>query len=826
MNKSQFFWGGAAAPFSIDRSLRFNEDDDTYVDWTPSSAGDRTEWTWSMWFKRSSIEPSGTRGLFGSRTAANNTDYLEILFASDNRLLVQANSIAHLKTEQVFRDLSAWYHLVVAVDTSNSTPNDRIKMYINGDEVTDFNIRNNPGSGVNLGINQAGLHRIGRRPAGTDDFDGYIAEVNFIDGTAYGPSSFGETDEDTGEWVPKKYSGSYGSNGFYLSFSDNSSVSALGTDSSGNGNNWSPNSNFDVGSSPDTDSVEDTPTNNWCTLNPLTRFNGNAPSNGNLKFNAVGGGDGSILGTHVLEAGKKYYWEFEYTETGGGSQCPVGITSLFSANQFVKGGSTTGMFAFDFRGSAGTPQAKDEGSITNYGSKPSSGTICGIALDLSTGKMYAHKGNSYYNSGNPATGSGAVITGIPTNQDFLLHVSVDAGGGGNETTYEFNFGQQGFTYTAPTGFDAINNSNASEPDVVNPKEYFNAITYTGNNDTTRSFSTVGFKPDWTWIKNYTTTSSHVSTDSVRGATKVLFPHNTNGESTDTDTLTSFDSTGFSIGNDVKVNTNGNNYVAWNWKAGGSSNTFNVDGTGYSTASAAGLAGGTIDPFAASVSTTAGISILTYNGNNSSATSIAHGLSSAPKFIVVKSRETSPSGWSSHVAGHHDVGWGNGSTMTLNEASTPFDGYSTAPWGNLSPNTSVFYVGFVAGAGINSSSDDYIAYVFSEVKGFSKMGKYRGTNAANGTFVHCGFKPKWLLIKNIGQTWGWLMFDSARNTYNLADDYIILNTGAGAVSDSSRAVDFVSNGFKVRGDSSFHNSSSYDMIYVAFAESPFKYATAK
>ena len=219
----------------IDGSLKFVSGNSNYLERTPGSAGDRTLWTWSAWIKRSGL--SSTVGLFGSYAADNNTDYLEILFASGNTLLLQGYNLNILNTSQVFRDTSTWYHIVIAVDTSNATADDRIKIYVNGDQVTAFGTRNNPSSGGNLGINQAGVHRLGRRPNGTDYFDGYMAEVNFVDGSALDASYFGFIDPLTGTWRPKKYTGTFGTNGFWLPMDGNSSI---GQDKSSKGNDWTP----------------------------------------------------------------------------------------------------------------------------------------------------------------------------------------------------------------------------------------------------------------------------------------------------------------------------------------------------------------------------------------------------------------------------------------------------------------------------------------------------------------------------------------------------------------------------------------------------------
>ena len=224
----------------IDGSFKFDSTAGGQLERTPGSAGDRTEWTWSAWIKRSGFD--STVGLFGSYAANNNTDYLEILFASANTLLVQGNSIAFLNTSQVFRDTS-WYHIVIAVDTSNATADDRIKIYVNGEQITAFGTRNNPSSGGNLGVNQAGVHRLGRRPSSTDHFNGYMSQVYLVDGQALDASYFGYTDPLTNTWRPKKFDisktpgGSWGTNGFWLPMDGNS---LIGEDKSGNGNNWTP----------------------------------------------------------------------------------------------------------------------------------------------------------------------------------------------------------------------------------------------------------------------------------------------------------------------------------------------------------------------------------------------------------------------------------------------------------------------------------------------------------------------------------------------------------------------------------------------------------
>ena len=287
----------AASAYEVERSLRFNDDDSAYLTRTPSSAGNRKKWTFSAWIKRSNLGGSaGEQRIFGGNANASH-----IFISTDDKFRwdlsneQSGSASATLSTNPVFRDPSAWYHLVCALDTDNSTANNRMKMYVNGTEVTSFVSRTNPSSGyATNAINNNTLHTLGYRTSGQGsagmEFDGYMTEVNFVDGQQYDPSYFGTTDAITGQWNPKKYTGSYGTNGFYLNFLDNSGTTAttLGKDSSGNGNNFTPN-NFSVAAGAGNDSVFDSPTNNFCTFNPL-KVNASYPltfTNGNLQHNGV-----------------------------------------------------------------------------------------------------------------------------------------------------------------------------------------------------------------------------------------------------------------------------------------------------------------------------------------------------------------------------------------------------------------------------------------------------------------------------------------------------------------------------------------------------------
>jgi hypothetical protein len=236
---------GAGGEYQISRSLRFNSADSAYLSRTPASAGDRKTWTWSGWVKRTTLSSTGTLFAAGASSVAN----LYVLQTVGNQLAVRMDQevSANITTTQVFRDVSAWYHFVIAVDTTQATGSNRVKIYVNGLQITAFDDSNYPSQDFLTAINNNVAHEIGLRGYGPDLYlNSYLTEINFIDGQQLTPTSFGETNETTGVWSPIQFNGPWnvgtGVNGFYLNFSDNSDVTAatLGADYSGNGNNWTP----------------------------------------------------------------------------------------------------------------------------------------------------------------------------------------------------------------------------------------------------------------------------------------------------------------------------------------------------------------------------------------------------------------------------------------------------------------------------------------------------------------------------------------------------------------------------------------------------------
>jgi len=338
------------------------------------------------------------------------------------------------------------------------------------------------------------------------------------------------------------------------------------------------------------------------------------------------------------------------------------------------------------------------------------------------------------------------------------------------------------------------------PAINKPNQHFDATLYTGNGGT-QSITNSGFQPDWVWAKNRTTAgSNHRLFDSVRGASKILFSSLSNAESTDAAGLTSFDSNGFSIGSN-SINDSATNFVAWQWKAGGTAVT-NTTGTISTQVSA---------------NPTAGFSVMTYTGNGTNNATIGHGLGAVPKFLIWKPRASSTDWmvWHAGLSGYN---------YDLRLNTTANEGTGADPLNNTAPGSSVVTLRNQGDA--NGSGTTIVCYAFAEIAGYSAFGRYTGNGSAAGPFIYTGFRPKFVLWKRITTTGGhWGAIDSARNTFNLANLSLLLN-GTDGDATNVQVMDLLSNGFKIRTSDSGQNLSADNFIYAAFAEAPFKFANGR
>jgi len=763
----------AAGGYTISRSVRLNASDSAYLSRTPASAGNRKTWTWAGWVKRSNLTDQQAFWSAGN-TGTNRTS---VLFDGSARIRFfnYAGSVdVDLVTTPVYRDASAWYHTVIAVDTTQGTASNRIKLYVNGVQVTTFSTSTYPSSSQDLVFNSAIAHGIGRgEQSGGEYFSGYLADIHFIDGQALDPTSFGEFSATTGVWMPKQFTGSYGTNGFKLDFADNSAATAaaLGKDTSGNGNNWTP-TNLSVTAGAGNDSLIDVPVNgsqtdtgvggevrgNYATLNPLRLQSTATLSNGNIDLTCGTTNFGLALGTIGITSGK-HYWEITCNNISA-TGANIGIADQAISLTSYPGGTSTS-YGYNANGFKYT-----NGGGSSYGASYTNGDVISVALDLDAGTLV------FYKNGVSQGTAYSSLSGT-----FFPAVS----SGGGSSTFTANFGQRPFAYTAPSGFKALCTANLPAPTIVKPSTVMDVVLYTGTGSTLTPTSSLGFSPDLVWIKSRSAATDNTLYDVVRGAQARLESNNTDAEVTSDNGLTAFNSAGFTLGTLAQVNTNAATYAAWCWDE----------------------------------SVSAGFDIVTYTGNATNRT-ISHSLGVAPQLIIVKQRTaSSATNW---AVWHTSLA--NTEYLLLNTTAAKATGATY--WNSTSPTSSVFSLG--TNTDVSANSGTYVAYCFAPVAGYSAFGSYTGNGSTDGPFVFCGFRPRWVMVKRTDSTSNWTIIDTAREGYNVDNDPLYPNLAD--AEGTADLADILSNGFKLRSTDASVNASSGTYVYAAFSEAAFQYSRAR
>lgn len=799
-------WPVANVPNPISRSLRFRSSASASLTKTFSTDGtSNTVQTISAWVKRGQL--GSNQVIMGGYDAVEaNQSRLQFTSSDTINLRLGGSSANDNITTAVFRDPSAWYHIVASIDTTQATLANRAKIYVNGvqqtvaspsctqNQITQFA---NGSTGNTIG--EVGSF-------GSTWFDGYMTEINFIDGQALTPSSFGGTNAVTGVWEPRAYTGTYGTNGFYLNFKDNTSTTTLGYDYSGNSNNWTTN-NISLTAGSTYDSMLDVPTQwigygnayettrgNYATFNPILYMGtGSTKSNGNLTF--AGGGTGgppynySIYSTFTQNTGK---WYWEVTITTAGSQPFVGMfnTAISFTGTSLQGSAGPVLYGYD-------GNYYNETSGVAFGSTYTTGDVIGVAVDYDNNLIWFSKNGTWQNSGVPSTGTNGKTFGSGKTWGTGY---VESGSSVSASTFNINFGQRPFSYAAPTGFLNLCTTNLPSPTILQGNQYMDAVLFdTQSGSYPKTITGSNFQPDLVWAKSRTQAYPHFLFDSVRGTGITgLNSNNTDAQGSDgTTNLSSFNSNGFTIAaGDAIGYTNG---VSWFWKASNAAGVTNTAGSITSTVSA---------------NTTSGFSIVTYTGTGSAAT-VGHGLGVAPKMIIVKSR-SAVNDWPVYHAS-----LGASYLMKLNTTDSVY-GPNSVYWNGTAPTSTVFSLGTSIN---NTSSATFVAYCFAEVAGFSKFGSYTGNGSADGVFVYTGFRPAFILVKKTDTSGtDWVVMDNKRLGYNVTD--VALNPNASYAENSGYATDFTSNGFKLRTTTSFLNGSGATYIYACFAENPFKNALAR
>lgn len=768
-------FGGASGVDTgdIPASLRFRSAASARLARTPSAAPTRRQVTFSFWFKRGTL--GAAMRLFQTRdNGGSSANAFGIYLNAANDLDVYQYSSAYtllFRTSAVFRDPTSWNHLVVAIDTTQATSADRVKLYLNGVSLTSSTYTA-PALNLDLYWDSAVQHNIGcfdSTGSYSTFFDGEFARIAVVSQQQLTPADFGYQNTEINEWVSKSQSAvkavvdAGGTNSFMLDFDDGTSTTTLGYDKSSKGNNWTLN-NVSLTAGSTYDWMLDVPGNSYATLNPIYPSAASI-TNANLTSST----------TAVRATMNALLFDCKWEVTAGGSAVTAGVISATGTTNTT---SVTANKTFAFR--LTTAGALDYKNVTDAGSWTS------ITTGLS-GEQYPY---------------GVTQAANWNFGQAPLHASA---------TYQSAAG--GYFYDTTTGFKALCQRNMPDPAILNPEKHFDVVTYTGT-AATKSITGLLFSPGLVEMKSRGRALDWAYYDSVRGVEKRLESNNTDAEVTgDTTGLTAFNSDGWTMGALDQINgtTATNSFVGSAWKAGGAAVTNN--------------AGSISSQVSANVD--AGFSIVTYTGTGANAT-VGHGLGKAPGLVIVKKRAggtfgTGYSDWCCYHANQNAAPASGATFLNLTNAFTA----SSLYFNSTAPSTTAFSIGTSFYTG--NASNDYVAYCFAEIPGFSKIFSYTGNGSADGPFVQCGFKPKFILVKRTdSSTYGnWEIIDTVRDTYNQSFNDLIANL-SNAENVDGASWDILSNGFKCRDGSSTGNKnvSGGTYIGIAFADVAGKFALGR
>ncbi len=816
---SQFFNPNRFYNDIATQSLRFDSGSSAVLSKTPSASNLKT-WTWCAWVKRTKL---GVERAIWS-VGASEVDFALFFHTTDQLRVWTTNGVAVYYTDRLFRDVGSWYH--IAITSNNVSP--YIRLYINGvlNTTSSYDNRTSVPGTNDLSVNTNDVHRIGSwYNGGLQYFDGYLADVNHIDGTAVGDTN-GILDEfieiKNGVCIPKRYTGSYGTNGYRLEFKQtgtgSASSSTIGADTSGNDNHYT--SSGIVASDC---AMPDSPENNFPTINVLHRgssYSSTTTSEGNLSFKHSNFAHASAIASMTLPKSGKWYWETLNNSNATSGTNTIGVVgSTYNNSEALSGaGSFFWANGFGIYGGAGQNFGASLGvtwDTTGSATSFTANDIIGVAYDADNKNIEWYKNGTLmdynvtdFNDTDNDIMPASSAYGNPANAGIIFNFGQDPSFAGSITagTETPSEGVGVFKHAVPSGYLALCTANLPEP-TISPNadeqadDYFNTIIWTGDNTSSRSITGVGFQPDFSWVKSRSNANNHNITDAVRGVNKQLLTNTASAESTYTTYITAFGSDGFTVGNDGDVNGSGKTYVAWNWKAGGTA-VSNTDGTITSSVSA---------------NTDAGFSIVSYTGTDSATETIGHGLGAVPAMLIIKSRDSSLN-WAVYHKGS-DATAPEDYLLRLNTIDARAD--VTSAWNDTAPTSSVFTVGT---SSLVNNTDDFIAYCFAEIEGYSKFGSYIGNGSTDGTFVYTGFRPAFVLVKDTGAA-DWDIQDTTRSPFNPSVVRLWANLSSAEVT-STYDIDFLSNGFKLRSTNPDTNSNGDTKIYMAFAENPFKYANAR
>ncbi len=758
-------------PHEVSSSALFVDADNTYLSRTPSGAGNRRAFTFSFWLKRTL---TGSQQIIWS--SAGGSFFFE--FLATDQFKMYTNGSGDYETNDVFQDVDQWHNFVMAFDSANSTASDRFKLYVDGVQITDWDTETTMSQDTDLDMTAAVEQKIGRYLTSTGiDLDGYMAEVVLIDGTTLDADSFGQVDTTTNRWVPKDVSGlTFGTTGFYLDFADKND---LGDDESGNNNDWAENG-FDTTNG--SNQFHDTPTRNFATYNPYQMGLNSATSNGNLFWKVTSGASGyRCRSTFNNPKTGKWYAEFDCNTQSGSYPYIYMFIDLY--DEVDTHTNTNGVYL----SAAGYFQVNFEGSYyanTFSSATYAAGDVISVAIDCDNDKLWIAKNDSWISElgGDPDSGGEGIYFPFSKLEGTLFNAQSHSSHG-----FFLNFGQwqyyadtdlsetsaaKGFfKYTPPTGFKACNNDNMKDID--------------------------SYQTGLQWTKNRSATDNHMLFDRVRGPYVDMHPNASSSDVTNINTLQRFLKQGHQIGNDVQVNTKDEEYIGWNWF---------LETIGNGTSNTA----GSTNTIRTLVDTNAGVSVSIFPSNNGSVHTIGHGLGKKPKWILVNK---TGGFWTYHegttISDPEDYG------VTLYGTSYRTD--ATTLWNDTAPTTTLYTVG--TSSDINAGTTQCLGIAFAEIEGFSRFERYVGNGSADGEYVFCGFRPAFIIIKNVSASGNWVMYDTRRSRLNPVEDQLLANTTA-AETTGSEEIAIYSTGFKCLTADSDINSSDAEYIFCAWAEHPF------
>ena len=820
---------GDFVPFTdsetVANSVIFNDDDSAYLDRTYGTPTSAKKFTVSFWFKAGAgtgdqyllSTGSGGGAPDGNIYLNHSTGNGELWYADPND-----GSGFGFRTARKFTDSSSWVHFCMGIDTTASSGS-RLKVEIDGVDqgqpsaTAGSLLQNNQGGSAlptepslnqDMNLNKdSAVYNIGRRTLTSGGpLDGYLANYYFIDGEKKQASDFGQLDTSTNRWVPKAYSGNFNDNGWKLAFGTAPGTgSGAGTDTSGEGHNWTEN-NFNS-----TDQSADTPSKNFNVFDSGLNGAGTL-SEGNTQI-VTATNTRTTYTTMNIPATGKWYWEVDvvnYTTNGSVYIGVVEFDELVTGNDPINGLTRQVIFdnyagnAYIYSNSSGDNLGTTWCNTPGNNNFNADGDILQFALDQDAGTLFIGNNNTWFRAGGARdTFANATTVGQRTFKTGVKRRFLLGRGGSNAETYALNFGQHPNTFS---GSSTTFNAAADGYFVYTPPTGYKAVNQDNLDDTASKITA------WSWIKNRDATDSHILVDRIRGVGKTVTTDTTTTtpETTNINTVQRFLQRGVQVGSDVQVNTANESYVLWQWLVGDSATTGTSIGAGSISTGVPSLASTVLAADAGH------FSVVSWTGSENHGDTIGHGMGGEPEFIIAIAR--AESGQNKPV--YHKFMTSDFDHLKINDNGPQGTASSGELWDISAMSSTLIGLGDIVQS---NSSNGMIAYCFRSIPGVCKVGKYIGNGdttetPSNGPYVNLGFKPRWIMVRSLAGSRNWNTLDTARNPTNIASPFVLLpNSTAVDTAGQIGAFDILADGFKPRDTAANSNASGETYIYLAMAD---------